>query len=533
MQEFPNVNHSPPPAAALHDIDEIDQRMATDGFPELQKLWKRFRRGGKSLADLRPEEMTAREDRHMRPLFGGPFVVGVLLTASSFVATYWVAPIEPFRRGFPNPYFLAFALGLIFLGVMALTFVQRYWCYPFDDLLAERIAWLLAHHDFRESHGGAPRTIAATDQLQGVQGWDDPDYRAAYRWTEGRAVPQEESSANAYVLAVVRDFVGRKNPDTRKFEPGRFFQALQGGKKTVSAFVQRRRETIDALKQNAASLEAMQAALADLAEFVSSNSKAGGALREAQTAIQAEVFTPPGCYRAEIWRRDPWVDLTHQNEFFSSSGLRGVKWVGRGPKGRLAPVIYLDDPALSCLDLRERSGRLARCRLLAVFLGNEPCLFVDGVEGSNQAAPAVIRRAIEDYARRCGFAEVLFNANVHNRTPRRFVRYLARDLKLQAVRIRAVDRSRRQYLDAFSWPLEPLEYVRSEGVVLAYCSKDHPGRRLLLWKALHGLRMNILNLTAIVAVGGAITNALIYAPWFLVALAAVTIPLWILHFQSR
>ena len=86
-------------------------------------------------------------------------------------------------------------------------------------------------------------------------------------------------------------------------------------------------------------------------------------LTESIEAIEAGHYLTGGAVQAEIWQSDPWVDLTHQEEFFSSASLRGVKWFGRGPKGRLGTLGYLRNASISSLDFRTRKGRTVRARL--------------------------------------------------------------------------------------------------------------------------------------------------------------------------
>ncbi len=519
----------------LVDQAEIDRRMTIEGFAELQRVWERFRESGKKLVAINAEALTNQEDRHMRPLLGWPRSLSSAAVFGSIAVTYWAAPISVWYHGWPNPFWIAYVIGLAFLVLMSVTFLQRYCLYPFDRLLADRVAWLLAHRDYRNGFDSSPRTqrLLASLRAGGVHHWDSSTYRALYDARDGAVCEESESSINTFVLQGIRDFVGRKNETTRKFEPGQFFHNLVGGKAAVSGFVRQHRATIDALKNDDATRDQMADAIDDLLRLVAEGSKGSVRLQELRRSIGADHFVPTNRIQAEVWQRDPWIDLTHQNEFYSSSGLRGVQMVGRGPKGRLAPVLYLDDPSLCCLDLRDSHKRLVRCRLIASQVGQSCVIFVDGVEGTNQVAPAVVHRAIVDYANHCGFQNVLFNATVHNRTPKRFARHLSIDHELQAVRVRSLDTERRQYLDAFSFPLEPMEYARADGVALIYAAEKVASERLLSWKMFHWFRMQVLNLIAALAVAGAAISAFSFQPKLVILLAVIVAPMLVIHYRSQ
>lgn len=96
-----------------------------------------------------------------------------------------------------------------------------------------------------------------------------------------------------------------------------------------------------------------------------------------------------------------------------------------------------------------------------------PILFVDGVEGSNAIPPRLIARALQDYAEAAGFELVVCNHFSHNAVPRRFTFHLGRKgAPLREMTLRYADAHEREYLDAFTLPVEPFEYAHPRGTVV-------------------------------------------------------------------
>ena len=283
----------------------------------------------------------------------------------------------------------------------------------------------------------------------------------------------------------------------------------------MSEFVAAEQPRIDGCKQGTLAWDEALELMRALRAYVPSGSTASEALEQRIGAAERRDFLLPRQVQAEVWQRDPWVDLTHQEEFYSSASLRGVKWMGRGPKGRIGTFGYLRSKAISALDLRTERGRVVRARIAAAFAalpdgGEHAVLFVDGVEGSNVLDPLAARTAIEDYGRASGFRWAVYNAYVHNRIPQRFLRTISEaGVPVSYVSIRYASDEHREYLDAFGLPLEPFEYAYPRGGVLAYVvplSNDDecgfaclptPWQRLKRWAALNTLWLMVVPVVAL------------------------------------
>lgn len=64
---------------AVLPLEEVGARVGRDGFPELELLWRKFRRSGRSLADLDEDDLRARRRAHMGALTGSPRLGAVAL----------------------------------------------------------------------------------------------------------------------------------------------------------------------------------------------------------------------------------------------------------------------------------------------------------------------------------------------------------------------------------------------------------------------------------------------------------------------
>lgn len=470
------------PRAQIVSAAQIGQTMQHRGFPELEKLWRGFQRAGVPIENLTDTQISVERNRHMAPLFGRPLVVGAGL------ALVGVAGGLQFLRGIPEVTAALFPAGKIALGGIAAcnysflagygaTIVQRYFTAPLGRTMERDTGYMLSRVSFRESQHGTPRKLRCEETLRtlGVnERWDDPQYQAFYRSAQGSWEEVRPMLPSERILEALRELLGQKDDETRRFVPGRHMASLLHGKKSVTQFVQRFGSELAKARQGEIDRKAGAALLTTLRdEFVTAESPGAKRLSEAIDALQDESKVPDGCVQARIWERDPWVDLTHQEEFYSSASLRGVKLMGRGPKGRLGTFGYLRNPSISALDFSTKKGRVVRARLGAsAMLGEDgttrPFLFVDGVEGSNALPPGIIRTAIERYAREAGFKGVAYNEFVHNQVPKRFVRFLAEQgIPAKTVTLAYLDASTREYLDAFGWPLEPFEYQHPRGAVVA------------------------------------------------------------------
>jgi len=461
---------------------EIDSLMQGRGFPEMELLWKRFKRFGIEPAELEASKIERSRARHMAPLFGLPRASIFFLCLASVWAAYLLEPETAASKSFPafclwGLWFGGRALGLLFLMIYAVTVLQRYLLFPMERIMARDLAFMLGQRNYRLWFESTAHALRVKSMLGGLgigDTWDNPRYRVRYAPSEGKFERILGESALLYVLGVLREFVGYKDPERRKFVPGRYTADLKDAKASVTEFVKKHKLEIDALKANALKPPEALGLLEALMSYLAPESPGAKALDERISAFRRGDFLTGSQVQAELWQRDPWVDLTHQEEFFSSASLRGVKWMGRGPKGRLGPFGYLSSKSISCLDLRSKKGRLVRGRIGAACVPRADgsklaVLYVDGVEGSNALPPSVVKQALEDYGRECGFEFVVYNRSSHNQIPRRFVRYVAEcGAVLRGMQLEYVLPERREYLDSFGLPLEPFEYACPRGSVLGH-----------------------------------------------------------------
>lgn len=541
------TDHSAEAVEAL-SAEAVDEQMKRDGFPELELLWKRFRRMNLEVDQLDDEQIRRLRNRHVEPLFGRPRAVmcGLLLLAA--ITIYYCAPRAHGATGMV--YFTVlcglYFLSVPFLAVMLLTWLQRRIVYPLDTIMALDTAFMLTRANYRRVVENTKEAKSISDILSaaGVNSrWDDPSYHATYEKREDGVREVESPRGLPFVLFALRAFVGQKDETRREFVAGRYTPYLTAGKRSVTEFFARHQTDAQQLKAGTLDMAAAIALLRSLREYVAEGSAGMTTLDEFIEAAVNGTFLTAGQLRAEIWQRNPWVDLTHQQEFYSSASLRGVHWMGRSTKGRLGTFGYLRNKAISALDLRSRRKRLVRCRLVATLSLPDKCpiLFVDGVEGTNAVQPEVVERAVEDYAHRSGYRFVAYNARVHNQIPRRFLDYLvSRGDRARQLALTIVTPEQREYLDAFGAPLEPFEYAFPVSQVLAYVRSvqpdpvslpgDEPSARHLVYQ---GVRMNclwiVLTLSLLLA-----TMIVIHSEPLLLAVFAplIAVGLW-LHFRYQ
>jgi len=321
--------------------------------------------------------------------------------------------------------------------------------------------------------------MAVLDRLRklGVnERWDDPDYRVWYETEDGEVRQAEIVNEAKYIHEALQEVLGSKRD--RVFQPGRYLNNLKDRKKSVTRFVtahqgqlNRSREGNLPVKEGRKLLEALRRS------EVVPGSAGDRYLKDVLTALSSKDFLPRGMVEAYIWDRDPWVDLTHSRDFYSSASLRGNAFMAsleRRTKGMLGPFGYMRNKSISALDFRTGEGRSTRARIAAITVKNrnnqeKTALFVDAVEGRFDIKTDLLRRALEDYARAAGFDTIFYYAFPLNRVPMRFVHNLAEsDARLEELEICYVDASKREYLDAFSLPLEPFEYAYPVGRAVGY-----------------------------------------------------------------
>ncbi len=387
--------------------------MKHEMFPEMRWLWERWERSG------RPPLCSAdRRARHMAP----PVNLPVTLLAAAGIYANGAGLTAPLRL-------LLTALG-VYAFWFLITLVHRQ---NWKDLCADDLAFMLTSPP---RHWLASRI--ETIRQQTGEPWDDPTYRVCYTPELEPVVPPTEKEA-------IREVLGRK--ENGRFQPGRYFANLKEGKKSVSRLVRTPDLELHHLLPELTPGSAGHRFVSELLE--------GG--------------LPRGLVEVSIWARDPRTDLTSSRDFFSSASLRGESWkeaLKRRTKGVLGPFGYLRNPSISALDFRTGEGRCVRARLAAATSGTARVLFVDAVEGRYDIKPRLIKKAIEDYAKACGFDCVAYHAHPLNKVPRRFIQSLGG--QPVQLRLELLDASQREYLDAFGWPLEPFEYAFPRGVVSAY-----------------------------------------------------------------
>ena len=448
----------------------------------------------------------------MAPLFSHAYLGGAVLGAVSAAAAYFyhsqIAPPLSFLGPVGEAAIKALtAVNCGFLLTMTATMVQRYIASPLEKISALDLAFMLRFRNFRDWLRGTPNAKDVLNELRdsGVNdAWDNPEYIACYKPAAGK-YQQVARGHNQFTLFVLREFIGFKDPVKRQFLPGKYFHDLLKGKKSVTDFVAKFTDRLALIKREDLALEECLSTLKSLAAGYLRPKSAGAArLGQYISHLEQGRCIADDIVQARVWSRNPWLDLTHQEEFFSSASLRGVKWMGRGLKGRIGTFGYLRNCSISALDFTSQKGRIVRARMAAVFCKDRngrdrAVLFIDGVEGSNAINPKLIKQAIEDYARACGFCAVAYNLFVHNQIPRRFVRCVAEGgVPARTLKIRYADSSTREYLDAFALPLEPFEYAYPRGTVVAYLNELLSDVQLearppsLLRRALHSIKRNAL-----------------------------------------
>jgi hypothetical protein len=468
------------PASDLTD-DEVHRRMREDGFPEMEVLWRQYERVPRERREPGEGALLRARRQHMGALVGRPFVMLVVSMGVALLAFKYYFDFIPLLAPSASTPTLAvmavlFAFNAVFLFWYVVLTAQRYLVHSMGEIMALDLAHMLRKGDYRRWFDGLPRSGSAVERLHalGVSGhWDDPAYRARYLLREGNIERLPDQGPHALVQGVLREVLGYKDETTRRFQPGRHYDSLKRKKRSVTAFVSKNQERI---KQNRAGELPLGDGLALLRELRDDHVQPGTPgekrLTECIDALEAGHYLTGNTVQAEIWQRDPWVDLTHQEEFFSSASLRGVKWFGRGPKGRLGTFGYLRNKSISALDFRTRKGRAVRARLGAAITRDadgrtRTVLFVDGVEGSNAISPRLIATALRDYAEAAGFDLVACNHFSHNAVPKRFALHLGRmGAPLREMMLRYADDSEREYLDAFTLPVEPFEYAHPRGTVV-------------------------------------------------------------------
>jgi len=532
-------------------LEEIDSRMQNDGFPEMEKPWKIFKKTGVPLEEVDDAKVERMHLQHINTLISHPiltFVVCALLAIVIYAVMQWgvTALIEysiagTVTSGFSfeflkNPGELFFwAISGGFIAAALAVYIQRYFIHSWKKVIAVQIASMLKKRNFRawfDSTERVQKTVSRLQKMELNDNWDNPQYRVHYTIRDGKIKEKPIQSPDEYVQMALREVLGYK--ENRRYRPGRYINSLKRGKKSVTRFVNTYNEQIKQNKAGDLPIEDGLVLLRNLQqEYLVPGSAGDKYVSECIAAIERKDQIVSGVIEAKIWGRDPWVDLTNEKDFFSSASLRGFKISDGRSKGRLGTFGYLRNKSISALDFSTKDGRSVRVRMAAATYkdreGNDrPLLFVDGVEGSFDIKPRIIKRAVEDYARSCGFDLVFYFRYPLNKVPQRFISYVKNTgAELEEISISYADYSHREYLDSFGFPFEPFEYAFPRGKVVGYAVEMKPD--LIRKKVIPGLlvtgmyraRYMVLPAMAIAAsiYGGVMVWQ--YAPSFLIPYASV------------
>jgi hypothetical protein len=471
---LPSKNHSLPISR-----EQVTERMQVDGFPELALIWEHAVKSAPR-EDLRTvAEVVEIITSHTKPLFGRPALALASFTTGAALAAHAYLPISGLATGASSAFLQLWLTGnLAMLASLSACGLQRYIVAPLMNTMSNALETMLRSENFRSVLEESPRFSAfreRREQLALTSRWDDPDYRTAYVRSNREWQSYEPPSFELQIHTLFQEFLGSKDSQTRSFVPGKNTPHLIDQKKSVTRFISRYQSELSSSRNGELDIDRGIALLRALRESeVRAGSDGDRMLSLEIDRIERRVNVKSGMIVAEVWKRDPWVDLTHQEEFYSSASLRGVKKMGRGSKGRLGTFSYLYNPAISMLDFSNDKGRVvrARCGLVQAALADGrkvSAVFVDGVEGSNAVPESVILKGLKDYALACNADVLCVNAFPLNLVPQRFARYAAaQGGKLKSVPLEFLDADSKEYLDAFGIPVQPFEYATPRGKVLSY-----------------------------------------------------------------
>ncbi len=465
-------------------IAEIQKKMQESGFPEMEWLWKRFLKLGIGLSEINDADVEHSRLKHMNTLMSHPVIMCFLSAVVVVLAFFNLRDvIFRFSEAWPpiTDIIMAciFSLLSVYLFWFILTLIQRTFIHPWKDITAMDLAAMLKRKSYMKWLNSTEQASAVTARLRrwGVnETWDNPEYRIWYLQGEGKIEKTEPVPETVFIQNTLREVLGSKQD--RKFRPGKYVDSLNSLKKSVTRFIKAHGEAVNRNKEGTLSVDEGIHLLQSLKDTEVKTGSAGARyLEDAITMLESDLFLPKGNVEAFIWNRDPWTDLTHSRDFYSSASLRGNSFMDmleRRSKGMLGPFGYLRNKSICALDFRTAEGRSVRARLAAAVYhdrnGNEqPLLFVDAVEGRFNIKPALIKKAIEDYAGECGFNMVFYYRYPLNLVPKRFINHLSgSEASLEELTISYADASRREYLDVFGFPFEPFEYAYPKGITTGY-----------------------------------------------------------------
>ena len=345
--------------------DAIEARLRSDGFPELTWLWRRFVRSGMALDEIDEQDLADRRRRHMGRLVSNRralAAVSICVGAVSFVALWQI--MRPVEAGSGLDVLVLILLSglMVYLFWFLATGVHRSLLQPWRDIAATDLALMLrqrCYRDWLRTTARARSVAGRIAELGLVDRWDDPTYRRWYRSDRGRITDEDPVGAEALVQQALRQVLGHKQD--RKFQPGRYLPHLVQGKQSVTRFVASHQ---GALAQSRAGELPLSAAIRLLTDLKTTEMRPGSAgdqyLGDVIESLSVETAVPRGVTEAYIWPRDPWVDLTHSRDFYSSASLRGnglMDSLERRSKGLRGPFGYLRNASISALDSRTAAGR--------------------------------------------------------------------------------------------------------------------------------------------------------------------------------
>lgn len=488
---------------SLPSRESVESRLAVDGFPELVRHWHHFKNRHAESTCLELSSLVRRTQRHTVPFFGYPSAIAFgLLLASGMAAYIYLSIInsnllelsgtKTGERLFAFGLWLWATTNLFFLFCYGLMYAQRYLHEPMDGLLADWIGWMLLNgNPVQPNHDSLPNSpvsqtpVAVMEQTQpsvsfhqtcnsGIPtlsqvGWsiwierDSQGLRLRTAATPGEAIRE-------WLVM----FLGHKDPEQRKFIPGPYLSSLRDGKKSVSRFCALHAAQLADLRDQRLSTENGLSLLESLLEEeLVSESEHRTKLELFLSAARKSCYLPDRCIEATLWKRDPFLDLTHQRQFYSSASLRGIERMGRGSKGRLGTIHYMINPDIFAIDFADRTGRRVRARAAKSTASTqhqriENVLFVDGVEGTNSIQRDVLHFGIMKFAEHFRFSGVFYFQYPYNVIPRRMIDHVSKLGLRTQLEICVGNLRNREYLDAFGWPIEPLEYQHPKGTVIGY-----------------------------------------------------------------
>lgn len=332
-------------------------------------------------------------------------------------------------------------------------------------------ALLLKYRNYRESFEKWPLSLKTMSRLEEVgvtELWDDAGYRAQYA-AEGDDFIQKPIPTHLELVrkAIGEEFVGKRDETTGEYQEGSLTGSLQRGARSARQIIQQYPEIITAIREGTVSLDESIYLLNEIKlHFVKKNSRGEKVLKDHLEALTSDYALMTGVIEATIWDRDPWVDLSRQGEFYCCAFLEGMYQTG--------VFGYMLSKGVSMMDFVMGNSRKVRAIMTAgiytTAAGKKAgVLVVDSVEGTQSISPAVIKRAIDEYAFKAGFQKVLYNAASYNATPLKFVSYLrSKGMPHQSLHVMRADDENLQYLEAF--PSFSNGYRTVAGTVTGYAT---------------------------------------------------------------